>query len=226
MVDVVLSMPELRTRRSATGIGRLLAPLFTRELSEMAHLQAMNLELLGETERLRRRIAQLEHASQIDELTGTLNRAGFEEAIRRTVTAARRHDDGGALAYLDCDNFKVVNDTLGHEAGDAVLKAIGSMLGRDTRATDYVARLHGDEFAVLLVRSGMRYGTARLRLMEHAVNNSTVSFRGHEIPVRVSMGIVAYDGTAGFEDLMRRADRAMYERKQARRGDSMAMAAE
>jgi len=211
----------------STGLGRLSWPRLRRPARDVARLEAANLHLGAENERLRQQVAQLERMSRVDPLTGLLNRSGFNEALCRTLTAAQRHDDGGALAYIDCDAFKSVNDTWGHQAGDAVLAAIGDILRRDTRSTDYIARLHGDEFAVLLVRSGMRLGTARLRLMEHAINNSTVLFGQHEIRLRVSMGIVAYDGSSSVEDMIRRADRAMYDRKQVRRVDQpMAMAAE
>ncbi len=226
MADIAFSMPGEGLLPGTNGVGRISSAIFGRNTREIARLQVANLMLHEEIARHQQRIAELEHASLTDTLTGTLNRGGFEDAVRRTLSAAQRHDDGGALAYLDCDSFKSVNDTLGHDAGDAVLAAIGRILKRDTRTTDYVARLHGDEFAVLLVRSGMRFGTARLRLMEHTINNSTVTFRNREIALKISMGIVGYDSSASFDDLMRRADRAMYERKHARRGQVIPFAAE
>jgi diguanylate cyclase (GGDEF)-like protein len=184
---------------------------------ELRRLRDENAILANEIELQRRRIEQLHRLSTTDELTGLNNRRGFEEAMQRTLSAARRHHDGGALAYLDCDDFKSINDRHGHAAGDAALMAIAAILKRDTRTSDVIARLHGDEFAVLLVRSGSATGMARLRLLEHVVNQSSVSFQGATIPLRVSLGIVGYDGHDEVEELVQRADRAMYARKEERR---------
>jgi diguanylate cyclase (GGDEF)-like protein len=194
--------------------------------SELDRLRAENALLAHELDLQRQRLEQLHRLSTTDELTGLSNRRGFELALRHALDAARRHDDGGAIAYLDCDDFKMINDRYGHAAGDAALMALAAILKRDTRSTDHVARLHGDEFAVLLVRSGVRHGTARLRLMEHIVNQTMIAFKGQNIPVRVSMGIVGYEAHDDFEDLIQRADRSMYERKQVRRQPILMSAAE
>lgn len=185
--------------------------------NEVERLRAENALLMQELDVQRQRMEQLHRLSSTDELTGLSNRRGFEMALRHALDAARRHDDGGAIAYLDCDNFKTINDRYGHAGGDAVLMAIAAMLKRDTRSTDHVARLHGDEFAVLLVRSGVRHGTARLRLIEHIVNQSSIVFKGQTIPVQVSMGIIGYEGHDDFDTLLQRADQAMYLRKEMRR---------
>ena len=188
--------------------GRL--PGWLERLTSAGKLRAERDALRRQVAELRDRVHQLEAVSQTDELTGLANRRGFEEYLGRTLSSALRYEEGGVLAYLDLDNFKQVNDTHGHQAGDMVLKAVATILKRDTRTSDFVARLHGDEFAILLVRAGTKGGFARLRLIDHCLNNSTVSFGGLEIPLKASMGAVVYGPDSTAEQLLRDADAAMY----------------
>lgn len=166
----------------------------------------------------RRRIAQLESLSATDELTGLLNRRGFEDFLRRTLAAANRHGESGLMAYLDLDNFKAINDAHGHDAGDAVLRHVAAILSGRSRVSDAVARLHGDEFALLLVRADVGQGETRLRAMLKAINGSRMKYQGREIALSASCGIAPYGPKTTAAELMRRADRAMYERKRARTG--------
>jgi hypothetical protein len=98
---------------------------------------------------LRGRVAELERLLEADELTGLLNRRGFETAAHRALAHAARYNETGVLALIDLDRFKHVNDAHGHAAGDAALRLIGQVLAESIRATDYAARLSGDEFAIL-----------------------------------------------------------------------------
>src|SRR3546814_1418393 len=81
-------------------------------------------------------------------MTGLLNRRGFGLELSRALARARRQNESGLLVMCDLDNFKAINDTYGHPAGDAILRAVGKALKRNTRESDYVARVGGDEFAV------------------------------------------------------------------------------
>ena len=92
---------------------------------------------------LRERIAQLEKLAMTDELTGLLNRRGFERELQRTLALASRYEEPGLLVYVDLDGFKLVNDTYGHAAGDAVLKRVSRLLTDNLRCTDLVVRLVG-----------------------------------------------------------------------------------
>ena len=98
----------------------------------------------------RARIAELEARIDVDPLTETLNRRGFERELTRSLAYVKRYGASAALIYLDLDGFKPVNDRHGHAAGDAVLKAVAAALVRHVRASDVVARIGGDEFVVLL----------------------------------------------------------------------------
>jgi GGDEF domain-containing protein len=98
----------------------------------------------------RARIRYLENLSITDELTGVLNRRGFKLELERALARAERRGETGVLLLGDLNRFKAINDSLGHLAGDSVLRAVAHELRRSTRRSDYVARIGGDEFAVLM----------------------------------------------------------------------------
>src|SRR3954467_8877360 len=99
---------------------------------------------------LQRDAQRLEFLAHHDTLTGLPNRAMFADRAREAVAHARRHAKNLAFLFLDLDNFKQINDTLGHEVGDSLLKAIAARLRAAVRGDDFVARMGGDEFCVLL----------------------------------------------------------------------------
>ena len=119
--------------------------------------------LAAQLEASRARISELEARIDIDPLTDILNRRGFERELKRSLAYVKRYGTSVALVYVDLDGFKPVNDRHGHAAGDAVLKAIAAALVRNVRASDVVARIGGDEFAVLLwnVNAAGRRGQGR-----------------------------------------------------------------
>lgn len=167
---------------------------------------------------LRGRVAELERLLETDELTGLMNRRGFEAAARRTLAGAARYGESGVLALIDLDRFKSVNDRHGHAAGDAALRLIGQVLAENIRATDYAARLSGDEFAILWVRAVPSALPQRIRTLKQRLNNAVLTWDDTKIALKASLGTAVYDKTTSLEDLMRRADKAMYRRKRARRG--------
>jgi diguanylate cyclase (GGDEF)-like protein len=166
---------------------------------------------------LRGRVAELERLLETDELTGLLNRRGFETAAVRALANATRYQEKGVLALIDLDGFKRVNDDHGHAAGDAALRLVGEILSQNIRATDYAARLSGDEFAVLWVRAQASALTRRVRELKRMLNAATLDWDGAAIPIRASIGTAGYDSATTLVDLMRRADRAMYRQKRSRR---------
>jgi diguanylate cyclase (GGDEF)-like protein len=173
------------------------------------------------------RIAYLEALSVTDELTGLLNRRGFEEAFRRALVASGRYGDEGVLNVCDLDDFKTVNDRYGHFAGDAMLRQVGHMLKSEIRNTDFVARLGGDEFAVILVPTGWRNGLKRAQTLGRALNHLTVNIDEHSIAVNASLGVERFGpNDTDTDTLLARADMAMYCNKRRRNSVGMVRAAE
>ena len=161
------------------------------------------------------RINQLESIAVTDELTGLLNRRGFQDALDRALSDAARHDEQGLVAFIDLDRFKAINDTHGHEAGDIVLRAVADLLIEEVRTSDYVARLAGDEFVILFVRAD-HCARARALAIKSRLNRLMVPYRGNLLRVKASMGIQNYGKTSTANDLMCRADKAMYRDKAQR----------
>jgi len=150
-----------------------------------------------------------------DELTGLANRAGWSDQFERGLQEARRLGTPVAVMFLDLDEFKQVNDSYGHEAGDAVLKEFSERLRATLRTTDVVARLSGDEFVVLLspVGDADQYPEIIARKVLAAMEPPLL-FQGHALEIRPSVGIAVQHGP-NFDAsvLMRLADEAMYAAK-------------
>lgn len=154
-----------------------------------------------------------------DPLTGLPNRALFTDRFSQALARSKRESARAALLYLDLDHFKDVNDTLGHQAGDDLLKEAARRLSNQVRGTDTVCRLGGDEFTVILEnikRSADAEAVAR-KIIEALQFPFRVA--GNEVYVGASVGIALYpfDGV-DFDDLVKHADAAMYEAKEKGRG--------
>jgi diguanylate cyclase (GGDEF)-like protein len=162
------------------------------------------------------RIARLEQVASTDPLTGLLNRRGFQEAFRRTLAGTRRYDESGVLLYADLDGFKLINDTYGHAAGDAMLRHVAQVLSEVVRATDYVARIGGDEFAILLTRAARDDGLARTQAIERTLNGAYVPWQGRNLVVMASIGIQAYHQRNHCDAILGLADNAMYKAERLR----------
>ncbi len=159
------------------------------------------------------RLRALEDLAITDELTGLLNRRGFDRELRRALARGRRHGERGLLIMGDLNRFKRVNDTFGHAAGDAVLKEVARLLQTLTRETDQVARLGGDEFAVILCDGDPDEARARWKKIERRINQQVLRWQGRNITLSASFGSAAYNGGSSAETLMRKADRALYRKK-------------
>jgi diguanylate cyclase (GGDEF)-like protein len=169
---------------------------------------------------LRGRVAELERLLETDELTGLLNRRGFEAAARRTLAGAARYREAGVLALIDLDRFKTVNDNHGHAAGDAALRLVGQILSENVRATDYAARLSGDEFAILWVRAVPSALPQRIRTLKQRLDGAILEWGDTTIALKASVGTVTYDNASPLDVLLRQADQAMYREKRARRAQA------
>ncbi|HTP03034.1 MAG TPA: EAL domain-containing protein [Anaerolineales bacterium] len=156
------------------------------------------------------------HSANYDTLTGLPNRKLFLERLSHSIARVKRHPDYGfAVFFIDANNFKLVNDSLGHQLGDDVLREIGSRLQGIFRELDTVARFGGDEFAVLV--DGVREVQEVLPLAQRVIASTSepYSIKGHEFVILLSMGItLSSTGYEFAEDAMRDADIAMYKSKE------------
>jgi diguanylate cyclase (GGDEF)-like protein len=161
---------------------------------------------------------ELEHFAYFDALTSLANRRMFSEHLRRLIALSGRYGTRFALLLIDLDRFKDINDTLGHDAGDALLVEIGARLRRAVRADDQVARLGGDEFAVILQDAD---NVDEIRQICARIADSfakDVQFNGKRMTPSTSVGVAMFpeDGDQG-ETLYKSADIALYEAKRGGR---------
>ncbi|MCP5157091.1 MAG: EAL domain-containing protein [Ectothiorhodospiraceae bacterium] len=163
--------------------------------------------------------ARIRHLAYHDALTGLPNRALLADRIAQALGQASRHGRGVALAYLDLDRFKSVNDSLGHHAGDALLCEVARRLRECVRETDTVARLGGDEFVVLLVDTDEAEASVRVVREIFDALEAPVIVQGQALHVGASIGVSLYpDDAPDAATLMRHADTAMYHAKAEGRG--------
>jgi diguanylate cyclase (GGDEF)-like protein/PAS domain S-box-containing protein len=162
---------------------------------------------------------ELERRAFFDSLTGLPNRAVFRDRLDHALARSARVNDALAVLLLDLDGFKLVNDSLGHDAGDELLVAVGGRIQACSRAGDTVARLGGDEFAILLEDAASEESAVALagRLLEALA--SPFDVRGREVFIGASIGVTLHVGAAGLPDeLIRNADAAMYAAKGGGKG--------
>jgi diguanylate cyclase (GGDEF)-like protein len=146
-----------------------------------------------------------------------MNRRGFERELKRVAAHVHRYGGNAALVYLDLDGFKPVNDRFGHAAGDAVLVAVAAALVASVRASDIVARIGGDEFAVLLWNLSPQDAGNKSQALERAVGATAVRWSGRRLAVGATAGVAEFLADRDVAGLLARADAAMYARKRKRK---------
>jgi diguanylate cyclase (GGDEF)-like protein len=177
---------------------------------------AVERELREAGSRRKRRKAEetLRYMAHHDALTDLVNRAEFERRLGYALTSARESGHSHALMYLDLDQFKVINDTCGHAAGDELLRQLAVLLSGCLRESDTLARLGGDEFAVLLENCPIKRAEEVGESLRQLIRRFRFSWQGKQFSVGVSVGLVAVDGDSGsIADVLSCADTACYTAK-------------
>ncbi|NQZ33795.1 MAG: diguanylate cyclase [Oceanospirillaceae bacterium] len=188
-------------------------PHNTIEINDMA------LSLNHMLDTIREREIQIKKLAVTDSLTGLVNRREFHDQLQIALDNARSSGTNFAVAYIDLDRFKSVNDTHGHQVGDAILKSVAQVLQKETRPYDTVARLGGDEFAIIAIGISQIKGIKNrlISIIENVAN--TYELEKYDTTIGASIGIAFYptDATAG-DDLIAKADAALYRAKKSGRG--------
>jgi len=182
-------------------IPALLAPLFEyRALSIL-----LQLDLAEE---------KLKISSTTDELTGAYNRRYFFASASQELARAQRYDGIFSIAILDIDNFKSINDTFGHLAGDHVLREISSICGKNIRLPDIFARYGGDEFIFLFPETEKENARTCLQRIQAGISNSPIRYEKLEIKIHASIGLAEFSRETQLIDYsLREADMALYRAK-------------
>jgi diguanylate cyclase (GGDEF)-like protein len=184
-------------------------PLPWRIANSLAYVAVVAVAMAG-LQTLRRSQRQLAQLVIQDQLTNVLNARAFADRLGEELDRNRRYPRPLALLYMDLDNFKTINDTHGHQTGDAVLRLVADAMRSSVRHSDVVGRLGGDEFAVLMPETDAPLADAAAKRLVAGLRDV---FKGTP-NVTTSIGVVSCTATdASTDDLLRRADQAMYEAK-------------
>ena len=190
---------------SVLRAGKILSSALDHSLSLAHELKNLTLELSIAKEKA-------EAMALIDELSNLNNRRAFYEKGKVLVDDCQRNNENLSIILMDIDDFKKINDTLGHAAGDAVLVQVGSRLKQSTRNADLCARVGGEEFGILVKTSGIS-GTVHLaEKLRKEISETPFIFNNKDISLSASFGVA--EGKSDLDTLFNRADTAMYKAKQ------------
>ena len=179
-----------------------------------SRISAMRARILRANEELTKALATIQDMATHDSLTGLPNRASLSVTLQHAVNKAHRSKSGLAVFFLDLDNFKSVNDTLGHPTGDQLLREIARRVRACIRESDLVARLGGDEFVVMVETVPDRAGLQLLAEKILAAASELMQLDGHEVKITASVGIAVFpDDGKDASALLANADMAMYRAK-------------
>lgn len=193
---------------TGSGYSTLFVPLWNTLVRLTFFLIILQLLLV-----LQRKLILEESFADTDALTGLANRRFFQEQLDREYARVLRYPEPFTIAYFDLDNFKYVNDTMGHNAGDELLKAVAETLSASIRRSDYAARLGGDEFAVLFPSLEKESAVPALAALR---NDLLLAMQKSGWPVTFSIGVVTFSKMMGTSrDMIKKVDDLMYEVKKS-----------
>jgi diguanylate cyclase (GGDEF)-like protein len=185
-----------------------VAPDVERLVEEIGRLR-------GQVSQLQARVEQLDELAHRDTLINLPNRRGFMRELERLIDRARRYDHMAAMLFVDLDGLKIINDTFGHRAGDGALIQVAELLSKGVRHSDVVARIGGDEFAVLLENATEESAHETAARLEDMICGCEFTHDGDTLPLSVAIGVGMIDGADELDAVMARADEEMYRRKAA-----------
>lgn len=191
-------------------------PLHQRSEQADARLMKANEDLAMEVAQLRLRILELEHAADTDPLVPVYNRRAFLREIARAQNVMDRYDMLSTIIFFDLNGFKSINDRFGHGVGDSLLKMIGEVLQNGVRDCDMVARLGGDEFGILLFKTDLEVARAKAQALCCRIADQAVHMPTGKVSITAAWGVAPCEPGDTVEQVLARADRAMYMSKRSR----------
>ncbi len=214
MLERALDLSSQELLQTNAAMRTVHGALELRVRDRTAALAEANHELTNEIAGRKRFETQLVHIASHDPLTDLFNRRRFEEELSEQLRSAEDNSTQGAVLFLDLDQFKDVNDSLGHRAGDDLLKRVGELLASSLRDKDILARPGGDEFAILLPETAPERSRSIANRIQEAIRHHTFLIEGHPISVTASIGVALFPrhGVTTAE-LFSNADIAMYHAK-------------
>lgn len=195
---------------SYKAVERVLGTTVAMLNQTQAELEASHIQI----EQLKYQLAQLEMVATTDTLTGLKNRRGFDDNFARELDRTRRGISvGGVLVVIDLDSFKAINDTYGHQAGDACLKLVAEMLAKEIRVMDTACRLGGDEFVLLMTDSTQELLLTRVQNIAWKLNHLILAWGDVNIAINASVGMKPYHKGDTADTIFAEADENMYAEK-------------
>jgi len=194
--------------------GRIIWVRTTARLYENEHQQKSLLLVCEDVTETHELSEQIAYQASHDALTGLANRLEFDAHIKEAVKVACADSSEHALCYLDLDQFKVVNDTCGHLAGDELLRQLGDLLRKNIRRHDFVARLGGDEFGILMYNCSLNEAFRACEKIRDMIKDFQFAWEDKSFTIGVSIGVSSINDTSGNAvDLLKEADAACYAAK-------------
>jgi diguanylate cyclase len=184
---------------------------------QLARLNTRVHSMESEGEQLRQRLQEKHQQAVRDPLTGLHNRLAFDERVMQEFARWKRYDQPLVLMMIDIDHFKRVNDSYGHKAGDKALLLIADQLRNHLRESDFLARLGGEEFVVLMPETDLASAIVAADKLRSAVEQCQFHYQGAQVPITISGGLAQLQQDDSIERLFQRADDAMYRAKAAGR---------
>ncbi|HEY0393516.1 MAG TPA: diguanylate cyclase [Candidatus Elarobacter sp.] len=200
---------QLRTKTGTVDVAYVASPIGDERYGTVLVLRDVT-----QQNRVARRLT---FEASHDALTGLQNRRAFSERLEEAVMGARERGEHHAVGFLDLDRFKVVNDRFGHAAGDQLLREIGNVMSRVVRGGDVLARIGGDEFALLLANCRIDDARRVAEKLRAAVGAYRIEHEGESLGIGVSIGLAAVESETAVSQVLADADAACYQAKAAGR---------
>ena len=187
----------------------------TTDVPEVERLIEEIDRLRGQVAELQQRVEHLNDLAHQDTLINLPNRRGFMRELEGLVERVSRQDSLAAMLFVDLDGLKMINDSFGHQAGDQALIQVANLLTSGLRRGDFVARIGGDEFGVLIENASEDSAHETAARLVDLICDCEFTHDGDELPLSVAIGVAMIDGDDSPHEVMARADEEMYRRKAA-----------